>query len=77
MSSIVEKVPPKITELLHCADPFFSKYLIGFKLDEPKIVRGRFLLFFKLNFTPNLLSGSETLLKSLLDRLLSPINLIG
>ena len=30
-----------------------------------------------LKVTPNLLRGSETLLKSLLDKLLSPINLIG
>ena len=26
---------PNITALLHWADPLFSKYLIGFKFDEP------------------------------------------
>ena len=40
------------------------------------ILSGRCLLFFSLKFAPNLLNGSEILLKSLLDKLLSPINLI-
>ena len=37
---------------------------------------GKFLFLLKLNFAPNLLKGSEILLKSLLDKLLSPIILI-
>ena len=36
-----------------------------------------FFFFFNLNFAPNLLNGSDTLLKSLFDKLLSPISLIG
>jgi len=51
-------------------------YLIGLKFVDPDIVRGRFLLFLNLNVAPNLVKGSEILLKSLLDKLLSPISLI-
>ena len=40
-------------------------------------MRGKYFLFFKLNEAPNLLNGSATLLKSLLDKLLSPVNFIG
>ena len=69
--------PPKITELLHCAEPLFSIYLIGLRFDVPVIVNGKFLLFFNLNLAPNLLKGSDTLLKSLFDKLLSPTNFIG
>ena len=69
--------PPKITALLHWAEPFFSKYFTGFNLDDPWIISGKFFLLFNLNFAPNLLNGSEILLKSLFDKLLSPINLIG
>ena len=49
---------------------------MGFILLEPIISSGKVLLFFSLNATPNLLSGCAILLKSLLDKLLSPINLI-
>ena len=34
-------------------------------------------MFFNLNFAPSLDSGSAILLKSLFDKLLSPINFIG
>ena len=44
---------------------------------DPFIVNGKLLLFFNLKIAPNLLKGSETLLKSLLDKLLSPINFMG
>src|SRR6056300_1117183 len=70
-------IPPKITALLHCADPFFSKYLKDFKFVLPFIIRGKYFSFFRLKFAPNLLNGSVILLKSLLDKLLSPINFIG
>ena len=70
-------MPPNITELLHCAEPLFSRYLKGFKFDEPEIKRGRFLFFLNLNFAPNLDRGSEILKKSLFDKLSSPINFIG
>ena len=62
---------------MHWAEPLFSLYLIGFNLDAPYIVNGKKLFFLNSNLAPNLLSGSDTLLKSLLDRLLSPIKLIG
>ena len=39
------------------------------------MVKGKFLLFFNLNLAPNLLSGSEILLKSLFDKLLSQLAL--
>ena len=67
--------PAKIIELLHCAEPFFSKYFIGFKFLDPIMVNGRFLLLFNLKAAPNLLKGSDTLLKSLFDKLLSPLRL--
>jgi len=44
---------------------------------HPKIIKGRFLLFLSLKSAPNMLSGSEILLKSLFDKLLSPTTLIG
>ena len=44
---------------------------------EPLITNGKFLFLFNLKIAPNLLSGEDTLLKSLLERLLSPINFIG
>ena len=37
--------PPKITALLHCADPLFSEYLKEFKFDEPFITSGKFFYF--------------------------------
>ena len=70
-------IAANITELLHCAEPKVSLYLIGFNLCDPITLSGKNLLFVSLNFAPNLLRGSETLLKSLLDRLLSPTRLIG
>ena len=70
-------IPPNITELLHWADPFFSIYFTDFNFCEPKIVKGKLLLLFNLNWAPNLLSGWVTLLKSLFDKLLSPIIFIG
>ena len=63
----------KITELLHCAEPFFSKKFIGFKYSEPKILSGRVFFLFAINFAPNCSNGLIILLKSRLDRLLSPI----
>ena len=66
----------KITALLHCADPLFSKYLIGFNLDDPIIFKGRCLFLLNSNDAPKLLNGSEILLKSLFDKLLSPISFI-
>ena len=51
--------------------------LIGLSFFAPNIVKGKFLLFFKLNFAPNFVKGSAILLKSLFDKLLSPINFIG
>ena len=51
--------------------------MIDFKFDDPLIVKGKFLPLVKLSLTPNLLKGSDILLKSLFDRLLSPISLIG
>ena len=62
---------------MHCADPLFSKNSIDLGLFVPKIVSGRFLFFFKVNSAPNLLKGFEILVKSLFERLVSPINLIG
>ena len=50
---------------------------MGFNLSLPYIVKGKFLLLVRWNFGPNLLSGSVILLKSLFDKLLSPINFIG
>ena len=52
-------------------------YLIGFSLDDPQIFKGKKLFFLNLNMAPNLLKGSDTLLKSLFDKLLSPIKFIG
>ena len=49
---------------------------MGFKCEDPHIVKGKFFLLFNLKFAPNLLRGSEILLKARLDKLLSPINLI-
>ena len=69
--------PPNITELLHWADPFFSIYFIDFNFWDPKIIKGKFLPLLNLNFIPNLVNGSVTLLKSLFDKLLSPIIFIG
>ena len=63
----------KITADLHCAEPLFSKYLIGFRFWFPIKLKGKFLFFVRLNLTPNLLIGSEILLKSRFDKLLSPI----
>ena len=70
-------IPAKITLLLHWAEPFFSKYFIGFKFCEPFIVNGKLHLLWSLNEAPNLLSGSAILLKSLFDKLSSPIIFIG
>ena len=64
-------IPARITELLHWADPFFSTYLIGLRFLVPVIINGKFLFLFNLNLTPNLLNGSDILLKSLLDKLYS------
>ena len=50
--------------------------MIDFKFDDPLIVKGKFLPLVKLSLTPNLLKGSDILLKSLFERLLSPTNLI-
>ena len=41
------------------------------------INNGKKLFFLNLNLAPNLLRGSDTLLKSLLDKLLSPTKCIG
>ena len=40
------------------------------------MVNGKLLFLLSLNFAPNLLNGSAILLKSLFERLLSPISLI-
>ena len=56
---------------------YIDTYLYVVKFLDPKIVNGKFLFWNNLNFAPNLLSGSEILLKSLLDKLLSPIIFIG
>ena len=69
--------PPKRTLLLHCAEPLFSKNLIGFNFFGPLIIRGKLRFLCKLKEAPNLLKGSAILLKSLLDKLLSPTILIG
>ena len=61
---------------MHWAEPLFSKYLIGLIKSVPLIDIGNFVLFFGLKFAPNFLRGLITLEKSLLDRLLSPINFI-
>ena len=50
--------------------------MIGLIFFDPWIVSGRLKFFFNLNFAPNLDKGEATLLKSLLDKLLSPTNLI-
>ena len=68
---------PKITALLHWAEPFFSKKLIDLSFVDPFIINGSVKLSFNLNFAPNLVRGSAILLKSLFDKLLSPIILIG
>ena len=51
-------------------------YLMLLSFEDPKILNGKFLFLFNLNLEPNLLRGTETLLKSLFDKLLSPIILI-
>ena len=66
-----------MTLLLHCAEPLFSKNFIGFNFFDPIIVRGKLELLRRLKEAPNLLRGFATLLKSLLDKLLSPIIFIG
>ena len=47
---------------------------MGLALLVPISLKGKFFLFFNSYFPPNLFKGSVILLKSLLDRLLSPIN---
>ena len=64
-----------MTLLLHCADPLFSKYLIGFEKFVPFIIIGS-LPEFDLKVAPNLLKGFITLKKSLFERLLSPFRII-
>ena len=68
-------IPPKITLLLHWAEPLFSKNFIDFNLFDPFITKGNLDLFLRLNDAPNLLNGS-VILQSLLDKLLSPIILL-
>ena len=50
---------------------------MGLVLLVPINLKGKFFLFFNSYFPPNSLKGSVILLKSLLDKLLSPINFIG
>ena len=57
-----------IKQLFTCADPLFSKYLIGFGKLVPLIIIGNFPEFV-LNFAPNLVNGLTTLKKSLFERL--------
>ena len=60
-------------QVLTCALPIFSLYLIGLRKSVPIIFIGN--IFFLLSiFTPKSFKGLITLEKSLLDKLLSPIN---
>ena len=63
----------KIMQDLTCALPIFSLYIIGLKKSVPDISKGS-LLVLLLIFAPKSLKGLITLEKSLLDKLLSPIN---
>ena len=63
----------RIIQDLTCALPIFSLYIIGLKKSVPDISKGN-LLVLLLIFAPKSLKGLITLEKSLLDKLLSPIN---
>ena len=52
-------------------------YLIGRRFFDPFTISGKPLFLFVMNEAPNFDNGSVTLLKSLMDKLLSPTNLIG
>ena len=65
-----------ITLLLHWADPLLSIYLIPFTDWEPRIDKGSLFFILYWNLAPKLFKGIVTLEKSLLDKLLSPINFI-
>mgnify|MGYP004308296635 FL=1 len=61
--------------LLTWAEPFDSMYLIGFGFAVPIIVMGSFPELVR-KFAPNFFKGIMTLVKSLFERLLSPIILV-
>ena len=70
-------IPAKIILLLHWAEPLFSKNFIGFSFCDPLIIRGKLQLLRRWKEAPNLVKGLAILLKSLFDKLLSPIIFIG